>query len=65
MTVSLEHQQRIAELREKSRAGTLTREECKEGIIFLRGARLAMPPSKTSKAKPIINEDDLLSELGI
>ena len=59
---SLELQTRIAELREKARHGTLTQDECREGIRFLRQERLAMP-AKTTKSKTIINGDDLLSEL--
>jgi hypothetical protein len=64
---SLEIQQRIAQLREKSRLGTLTKEECAEGITFLRAERLAMPASKsTSRTKaPAPNGDDLLAELGL
>ena len=66
MPVSLEIQQRIAELRSKAREGTLTLEETKEGIKFLRQERLAMPPSKSSsRTKVIVNADDLLGELGI
>ena len=65
MTVSLETQQRIAELRIKAREGTLTLEETKDAIKFLRADRLAMPQSKSSKAKVVINTDDLLGELGI
>ena len=64
---SLEIQQRIATLREKARSGTLTKEECAEGITFLRAERLAMPASKSSsrtKAPPP-NADDLLGELGL
>ena len=59
--------QRIAVLREKARQGTLTLEECAEGIRFLRAERLAMPAAKASsrtKAPPP-NADDLLGELGI
>lgn len=65
--ISIDTQVRISELREKSRNGTITLEECKEAIAFLRAERLAMPQStsKPRTAKPIINGDDLLSELGI
>ena len=59
--------QRIAILRDKARQGTLTKEECAEGIRFLRAERLAMPTAKSSprtKAAPV-NADDLLGELGI
>lgn len=64
---SLETQQRIATLREKARLGTLTKDECAEGITFLRAERLAMPVAKsTSRTKaPVPNGDDLLAELGL
>lgn len=67
MAVSLETQIRISELREKARAGTLTLDECKEAIAFLRQERLAMPESssKPRSAKVVINADDLLKDLGI
>lgn len=67
MTVSLEIQQRIATLRQKARDGTLTLEETKEGIAFLRQERLAMPPAKASGSKKVAppSEDDLDKELGI
>ena len=67
MTVSLETQQRIALLREKGRSGTMTLEDCKEAIAFLRQERLAMPAAKsaprTKAATP--NADDLLADLGL
>ena len=65
MTVSLELQQRIATLRLKAREGTLTLEETKEGIAFLRAERLSMPPAKSSTRKPVVDADSLLGELGI
>lgn len=67
MTVSLEVQQRIAALREKARLGTMTLEDTREGIAFLRAERLAMPAaSSKSRAKaPPPNADDLLAELGL
>jgi len=67
VTVSLEHMQRIAELREKAKSGDLTLDECKEAIAFLRKERLAMPQtsSKPRTAKPQVNADDLLKDLGI
>ncbi len=68
MLPSIERQQRIAELRQKAREGTLTLEETKEGIAFLRAERLAMPQTKASgsraKAAPV-NANDLLGELGL
>jgi len=65
--VTLELQIRIAELRQKARDGTLTLEETKEGIAFLRQERLAMPPAKASKAKAekaaaTPTEDDLMKD---
>lgn len=68
MAVSLETQQRIAELRIKAKSPEgLTLDEVKEGIAFLRQERLAMTPAKaaprTKAAAP--NADDLLSELGV
>lgn len=67
MTVSIETQRRIAELRDKGRAGTMSIEDCREAIAFLRQERLAMPSAKaaprTKAAAP--NADDLLSELGL
>ena len=67
MTVSIETQQRIAELRLKAREGTLTLDEVKEGITFLRQERLAITPAKASSRSkaPPPNADDLLGELGI
>jgi len=68
MAVSLEMQVRIAELRQKARDGTLTLEETKEGIAFLRQERLSMPPAKasaTTKSAPTPSEDDLMKDLGI
>lgn len=67
MSVSIETQIRIAELREKARSGTMTLDDCKEAIKFLRAERVAMPPAKSStrKAAPVVNADDLLGELGI
>ena len=65
MPVSLEMQVHIAELRQKARDGTLTLEETKEGIAFLRAERLAMPVGKSASKKPVINADDLLGELGL
>lgn len=68
--VSIEHQQRIAVLREKARSGDLTLDEMKEAISFLRQERMAMPASapktKSVKAQAAsIDADDLLKDLGI
>lgn len=65
MVATLEVQQRIAELRQKARDGTLTLEETKEGIAFLRAERLAMPASPSKSKKVTVNADDLLGQLGI
>lgn len=62
MTVSLEIQQKVAEWRDKARAGTLTLDEMKSAISYLRAERLAMSPAK-AKAKAVINTDDLFNEL--
>lgn len=68
MSVSLETQTRIAELRLKAKSPEgLTLEECREAITFLRGERLNMAPtaSKPRTAKPSVNVDDLFGELGL
>jgi hypothetical protein len=59
--------QRVADLRAKALSGDLTLDECKEAIAFLRKERLAMPQSssKPRTAKPVVNADDLLKDLGI
>lgn len=51
--------------RQKAREGTLTQEEMKEALIFLRKGRVAAAQtSATSRArKAPINSDALLSEL--
>lgn len=70
MSVSIETQRRIAELRQKAQTPDgLTLDEMKEAIVFLRAERLAMEPSKskprTSTKTVTPNADDLLSELGL
>lgn len=66
MIPSPEKIQRIAELRQKAQDGTLTDDEVKEAIDFLRGERLAMAPSKTSSKKAAaVNVDAMLGELGL
>lgn len=65
MSVSPEMQARIAILRQKALDGTLTLEETKEGIQFLRQERMMSPPAKSSRAKPVVDADALLGELGI
>lgn len=58
---------KVAEWRQKAREGTLTLDETREAIKFLRAGRslvaAATGGSKTSKAKPKPSGDDLLSEL--
>ena len=63
MSVSLEIQQKVAEWREKARAGTLTLDEMKSAISYLRAERLAMPPAKSKPKAAAINTDDLFNEL--
>jgi pyruvate/2-oxoglutarate dehydrogenase complex dihydrolipoamide acyltransferase (E2) component len=65
MSVSLEIQQKVAEWRTRARDGTLTIDEMKEAITSLRAERQSMPPAKSRAAKPKVNADDLLSELGL
>lgn len=67
MSTSLSHLQRIAELREKGRTGTMTLDDCKEAIAFLRQERLAMPvaASKSRAKTPAPSGADLLAELGL
>ena len=52
--------------RQKAREGTLTQEEVKEALIYLRqGRAAAAATSATSRAKKApINSDALLDELG-
>ena len=65
MSVSPEMMERIAILRQKARDGTLTLDETKEGIAFLRQERMAMAPAKATTKKPVVDVDNLLGELGI
>lgn len=68
MSVSIETQQRIAELRQKAKSPEgLTLEETKEAVRFLRAERLNMAPVKAAPRTkaPAPNVADLLSELGI
>lgn len=66
MPPSLEMQQRIVELRIKAREGTLTLDETKEAIAFLRQERLAMPAAaRPASRKVVVDADDLLKDLGI
>lgn len=62
-----EVQSRLAALRAKSAANTLTLDEMKEAVALMRGSRLsAAEQAKKSKSKkaPAKSADDLLSELG-
>lgn len=62
---------KIAVLRQKSRDGTITLEEMREGIALLRetrvGASIASAKARTTKAATAkaaaINSDDLLKQL--
>jgi SpoU rRNA methylase family enzyme len=67
MTVSIEMQAKVAEWRQKARDGTLTMDEMKEAIKFLRAERVAVAPAKqsTRKQAAAVNTDALLGELGI
>lgn len=62
MSVSLEHQQKVAKWREDARSGTLSLDDMKQAIVFLRGERLAMPPPK-STAKKVVDTSSLFDEL--
>lgn len=55
----------IEELREKQRAGTLTLEECRQFLAFLRKGRMAAASNKTTDGRkkvsaPTIDVDDLI-----
>ena len=67
MTTPLDVSMKVAEWRAKARAGTLTLEETREAIQYLRQGRAlvstATGGSKTTRAKPKPSGDDLLSEL--
>jgi hypothetical protein len=70
MSVTPEMQMKIARWRQSAIAGTLSEEECKEAIIFLRGERLAAAsaPGAASRAKAVVtqlNANDMLKDLGI
>lgn len=67
--ISPETQAKLAQWRAKALDGTLTLEEMKEAVKFLRGDRIgAAHASAASKRKRAIAEipsaDDLISELG-
>lgn len=66
MIQNAEQVNKIAELRAKSAAGTLTLEEMREAITIMRqGRRTAAETKKVSKAKtPAKSADALLAELG-
>ena len=57
----------IAEIRQKSRDGTVTLEETKQAIALLREGRIAAAASsskaRAAKAKPQIDVGSLLSDL--
>lgn len=52
MSVSPEMMVKVAEWRTKAREGTLTQDEMREAIVFLRGERTAAQPSATSRKSP-------------
>lgn len=58
-------QSKVSEWRQKARDGTLTIEEMKEAIRFLRAERMMMPPSKSSSKKTPIDVDALLADVGL
>lgn len=67
MALTPEGQLKVQLWRQKSREGTLTPEELREAIIFLRQDRVTAAAtsekSRAKKAKPAANSDDLLNEL--
>lgn len=60
---------KVDEWRRKAADRTLTLEECREALVFLRQGRVAASVTSTkartakAKSKQEINSDDLLSEL--
>jgi hypothetical protein len=66
MTASPEIIAKVANWRQKARDGTISLEEMKEAIQFLRADREAMPAAaKKGTAKAPVNANDLLKELGL
>jgi hypothetical protein len=65
MAITAEGQAQVALWRQKAKEGTLTLEEMKQAIIFLRQDRMnAAATSSASKAKKApVDADSLLSEL--
>lgn len=65
--LSPEMTMKIAELRQKSRDGTITLEETKEALSLLRSDRTnaQVTSTKTRSKKAPVNADDLLAELGV
>lgn len=65
MSVSAEMISQVAIWREKARQGTLTQDEMRSAIAFLRAERTAMQPTKTkSKASPV-DQTSLMNELDL
>lgn len=63
MLPSPETQTKIAIWRQKARDGTLTMDEMREAVVYMRAEREAMPASPTrAKAKPV-DVGGLLDEL--
>lgn len=59
-------QMKVAEWREKARAGTLTKEEMRDAIVFLRAERtagVATAAKAKASAKPAVSVDTLFGEL--
>lgn len=58
-------QEKLVEWRSKAAAGTLSIEEMKQAIQYLRSARLGASTAAEKKAtsKKVINSGDLLAEL--
>lgn len=63
MSVSPDVIARVAELRDKARAGTLSMDDSREAIRFLRAERLAMPAPSKAKKTVAVNVDNLFGEL--
>lgn len=66
MSITVEAQARIQELRQKSLAGTITTDEMKEAIALMREDRVraATSSAKSRAAKaPTRSAEDMLSEL--
>lgn len=69
MIPSPETQTKITQWRQRAREGTMSQQDMIEAITYLRGERTgAVASSRTPAsriAKPVVNTDDLLAELGL